>query len=123
MRTSSLKVRGAVGDKQVFRMEETLRAILSIEVEAKAIVNETREVVAMLKKQAKDEADRMLAQVRRKAEREAKALREKARQDAEEEKRRILMQTTQELQRLEQAGNLDEAVDYVVGVICGQEKS
>jgi len=101
-------------------MEEILKRILSIEAEAKATVSEAQEVATMLKEQSKREVDRILAQARKEAEREAKALRERIRQEAEEERARILSQADQELRRLEETGNFEKAVSYVVKVICGQ---
>jgi V/A-type H+-transporting ATPase subunit G/H len=103
-------------------MEETLERILSIEAEAKTTVSEAREAATTLREQSKREADQTLAEARQEAEKEAEALREKVHQEAEEEKERILSQTAQELQHLKEEANFEQAVDYVVKVLSGQEE-
>jgi vacuolar-type H+-ATPase subunit H len=101
-------------------VDEILEGILSIEAEAKAIVSEARELAAMLKEQAEEDAEEMRSQARKEAGREAEALRDKMRQEVEKERARILSQAQEEPQRAAEMDHFEQAVDFVVAVISGQ---
>jgi vacuolar-type H+-ATPase subunit H len=102
------------------RLTETLDMVLGIEAQARAIVSEAQEMATMIRQQAKAEQERALAEARENAESEAKELIERAAQEAEEERQRILSQSGRERQELEEKGNFDKAVVYVVNVLSGK---